>query len=97
VTYQFHFAAEAEHLQHVGYYGTIRSALAEQYLADFESTLQRVCEAPHRHRVEKKPDIRLVSLLKFPYFVIYRVVDSSVQVLAVPHFRQRPVYWAQRV
>jgi toxin ParE1/3/4 len=97
VNYWLHVAAEAEHLKHIGYYGMIRPALAVQYLADFESMLDRVCKAPHRYRVERAPDIRLISLLKFPYWVIYRVVDSSVQVLAVPHFRQRPGQWAERL
>jgi plasmid stabilization system protein ParE len=97
VNYTLHLAAEAEHLQHAGYYRAIRPSLAAQYLADFESTVDRICEAPNRFRIERPPNLRVVSLLKFPYFVVYRDIGSSVQVLAVPHFRQRPGYWAGRL
>ena len=93
----FHSAAETEHLGHVSYYENARAGLGDQYLRDFETTLNRIAEGPHRHKIERPPNIRVVSLLSFPYFVIYRDLPDSVQVLAVPHFRQRPGYWQSRL
>ena len=97
MNYAIHFAAEAEHLQHVGHYRAILPGLGERYLTDFEETLARICEAPHRPRLERPPNIRVVTLSKFPYFVYYRDTNGLVEVLAVPHFRQRPGYWAPRL
>jgi len=97
VKYAIHFAAEAEHLEHIGHYRAIRAGLGGKYLADFEETLDRICEAPHRSRLERPPNIRVVTLFKFPYFVYYRDTNGRVEVLAIPHFRQRPGYWATRL
>lgn len=97
MNYLFHFAAELEHLGHVAQYCAIRVGLAEKYLDDFEEVLARICEAPHRLRLERPPNIRVATLLKFPYFVYYRDRDGRVEVLAVSHFRQRPGYWAARI
>ena len=43
-------------------------------------------------------DIRLITLEKFPYMLVYRLdVDDSVMVLAVPHLHQRPGRWIRRL
>ena len=97
MNFAFHFAAAAEHLEHVGHYRAIRPGLAQRYLADFDETLARVCEAPHRLRLERPPNIRVVTMLRFPHFVYFRDVNGQVEVLAVPHFRQRPGQWVSRL
>ena len=96
MNFNFHLAAEAEHLEHIGRYKIIQASLGARYLSDFEFTMQRICESPTRFRVEPETNVRFVSMMNFPYFVVYREVDGLVQVLAVPHFRQRPGYWIAR-
>jgi toxin ParE1/3/4 len=54
VNYQFHPDAEAEHLETVAYYETRQAGLGASYLAEFESALERVCEAPNRYPIERK-------------------------------------------
>lgn len=39
---------------------------------------------------------RRVPLRRFPFFVVYRVLDDRVQIVAVPHARRRPGYWRAR-
>ena len=39
MTYRFHPAAEAEHLETVAWYETRKAGLGAQYLAEFERTL----------------------------------------------------------
>jgi hypothetical protein len=95
--YSFHPAARVEHLEHVGYYEQIRPGLGMQYLGDFDETMSRVCEAPYRFRVERAPNIRILSFQKFPYSVIFREIIGAVELLSVPHNRQRPGYWAARL
>lgn len=94
---RFHPAARAEHLDHLRRYHQLQRGLGEQYLADIEAALGRVVEAPNRYRLERPPDIRVITLQRFPFFVIYREMGGEVQVLAVSHFRQRPRYWTTRV
>jgi len=56
-----------------------------------------VVQTPHHFRIERKPNIRRVSLRRFPFKVIFRDVESIVQILAVSHKRRRPDYWLDRL
>ena len=94
--YQFHPEAQAEHLETVAYYETQRPGLGASYLAEFESVLELVCEAPTRYPIELGPDVRRVLLRRFPFTVLFRESDGAVQVLAVAHHRRRPWYWLSR-
>ncbi len=78
MSYQFHPEAEAEHLETVTYYETRQAGLGASYLAEFESVLGVVCEAPNRYPIERNPDIRRVRLRRFPYTVLFRESDGTV-------------------
>ena len=97
MNYRFHPAARVEHLEHVRYYQEIRPGLGARYLGDFAATMSRICENPHRYRLEREPNIRAKRFMMFPYSVIFREVERGVQVLAVPHDRQRPGLWFPRL
>jgi plasmid stabilization system protein ParE len=97
VTYSFHPDAVAEHLEAVAYYETQRPGLGVAYLEEFERVLRLVGEAPDRHPIERKPDLRRVLLRRFPFKILYRVRGGEVEVLAVAHNRRRPTYWLGRL
>jgi len=97
VIYRFHPGAQAEHLQTIRFYESRSQGLGGDDLREFEALMQRVLSRPHRYRIERKPDIRRASLLRFPHKVIYRERFDSVEVLAVAHHRQRPGYWTQGI
>ena len=96
MSYSFHPAAEAEHLESVAYYESKQAGLGASYLAEFERTMSTVCDAPHRYPVEKQPDVRRVRMKRFPFAVLFRESAGSVQVLAIAHIRRRPQYWLGR-
>ena len=96
MSYQFHPEAEIEHLETVVYYETRQAGLGASYLAEFESALERICQAPNRYPIERKPDIRRMRLRRFPFTILYRESRGTVQVLAVAHRRRRPLYWLSR-
>ena len=97
MSYDFHPAAEAEHLESVAYFESKRPGLGATYLAEFERAMNIVCEAPHRYPVEKQPDVRRVRMKRFPFAVMFRESSGTVQVLAVAHSRRRPQYWLGRL
>ena len=72
MTYQFHPEAEAEHLENVAYYEERQPGLGASYLAEFETVLEQVCEAPYRYSIEQRPDIRRIRLQRFPFTVLFR-------------------------
>jgi toxin ParE1/3/4 len=40
---------------------------------------------------------RKFVLRQFPYTIIYREVESRIEILAISHGRRRPGYWRQRL
>lgn len=96
MSYVFHPAAEAEHLESVAFYESRQAGLGAAYLTEFEKVMKRVCEGPQRYPIEREPDIRRIRMNRFPFTVLYREKDSVVQVLAVAHQRRRPQYWLGR-
>jgi len=97
MNYRFHPGAQHEHLEIIGFYESRQPGLGAAYLAEFESFMIGVANIPGRYRVERKPNIRVVSLLKFPYRIIFRDNHEGVQVLAVSHKKRRPDYWLGRL
>jgi toxin ParE1/3/4 len=65
----------------------------------FRHELDRVVEFVAERPEAAPPYIgntRRFLLRRFPFFVVYRVYNGHVQVVAVAHARRRPGYWIQR-
>lgn len=60
MSYGFHPAAEAEHLESVAFFESKRPGLGVSYVAEFERIMWTVCESPPRYPVEKQPDVRRI-------------------------------------
>jgi toxin ParE1/3/4 len=45
-------------------------------------------------RSAKRPDVRVVSLGRYPYKMFYRVADDTVQILHIHHAARQP--WDER-
>lgn len=66
-----------------------------RFLEEFE----RVAELLDTHPGIGTPNqagIRVFPFHRYPYWVIYRPIESGIRVLAVRHERQKPEYGASR-
>ena len=97
MSYYFHPGAEAEYFEAIAFFEFRQRGLGASYLAEFEGLMANVVHSPHHYRIERKPNIRGVSLRRFPFKVIFRDVEGVVQILAVSHKRRRPDYWLDRL
>ena len=97
MSYFFTEAARDEHLEHVGYYESCQTGLGARYLLAFDAAMQAVCEAPERYRIELPPSIRKYRVPGFPFNILYRIVDSGIEVLGVAAHKRRPGYWTERL
>ena len=59
---QFHPAAASEHFDSVAFYESRLAGLGADYLAEFDATLVRICNAPISFPLETPPDIRIARL-----------------------------------
>lgn len=97
MSYYFHPGAEAEHFEAIAFFESRQPGLGASYLAEFEELMGNVVQASYHYRIERKPNIRRVSLRRFPFQVIFRDVEGVLQILAVSHKRRRPDYWLDRL
>ena len=95
LSYWFHPAASSELFNIYDHYFAVAPELAE----DFESELKRAREV-----ITRSPNTwpkyihgtQRYLMQRFPYFVVYRVGDNRIEIIAIAHERQRPGYWAKR-
>jgi plasmid stabilization system protein ParE len=73
-----------------------RSELAaERFEEAVERALDDVVEAPERWPLCDRRH-RQHLLRKYPYSIVYRLVDDTVLIVAVAHARRRFGYWKRR-
>ena len=65
------------------------------FIAELDRAISQVQSAPERWPVHLHGTKRYL-FRRFPYSVIYRVIETAIQVLAVAHGRRRPGYWRTR-
>jgi toxin ParE1/3/4 len=97
MNYSFHPAAEAEFLESAGYYESKVPGLGGAFIGEFEALVMLIGESPRAYQVELQPDIRRVSLHRFPLSIVYREQSNGFQILAIAHERRRPQYWLGRL
>jgi hypothetical protein len=95
--YRFHRVATSEHYENVNFYEDRLPGLGADYLKEFESVMAHICTAPNFYPTIGAPDIHKAGLKRFPFHVVYRIVQNQIIVLAVAHQRRQPAYWSKRL
>lgn len=69
--------------------------LGDRFLASVERALEGIFLGPRRWpRIDDRHHRRLVA--RFPFSVIYRIVDDRPVVIAIAHHKRHPDYWRRR-
>lgn len=76
------------------FYERRRRGLGQEFVLSVDEAIAKVVEAPQRW--PRFFGAQRFLLDRFPYSIIYRVVDEQVQILAVALQRRRPTYWKRR-
>lgn len=93
---EFHPETAAELNDAVSYLNSQRSGLGAELREEIERTINRIAEAPLRYRLVSG-EIRRCFVNRFPFSVLYRVVDEgTVRILVIRHHRLRSSYGTQR-
>lgn len=93
---KLHPSAVLEYEDSVRYYASHAPSVAIPYRNDVLAMLDRVCGRPASFRRMPMTDLRCASICRFPYRLIFRADEHMVFVLALSHYRRRPLYWAAR-
>ena len=88
--------AQAEFDEAVDWYELKRPGLGLEFIAEIQSTLDRIAIAPKRLPVVFE-GARLALVRRFPYQVLFQIEVDRVVVLAVFHHRRNPADWRNRI
>ena len=94
---RFHPDARSELLDAATYYEEQADGLGGQFIDEAQRVTEMLAESPGLGApVVGSDTLRRWSLRRFPYYVIYRVDEAVLFILAVAHERRRPRYWSER-
>ena len=93
---QFDPRAETEFLQGAQYYEDQELGLGTRFINAIKVAVRVASANPHIHR-EIFRDCRKCRVVRFPYALIFREHNDSIQIIAVMHMKRRPDYWKKRV
>lgn len=92
---EIHPEAALEFERSYEYYASRSIIAADAFLHEIDAALEGILENPllwprylegYRRRV----------LSRFPFSIVYRVVDDVVEVVGIVHDKKRPGYWKSR-
>jgi toxin ParE1/3/4 len=96
MNYSFHPSASAEFDGAIAYYEGCRTGLGVEFTAEIYSTIERIIEFPHAW-TPLSPNCRRCLTNRFPYGVIYQILEDEILIVAVMQLNRRPGYWQDRL
>ena len=88
-------AAAADLEEAAIWYEGQRPGLGGEFLDAAEAAVKRILALPKGYAVLYK-DRRRVLLERFPYSVVYRLIEDQVVIIAVVHAKRSPTVWRRR-
>ncbi|GCL40140.1 hypothetical protein SR1949_52740 [Sphaerospermopsis reniformis] len=95
ITVIFHPWAEQELTDAINYYEQQKTGLGLEYLEAVEQVVNCLMYYPEIG-AKVRGSIRRLVIPKFPYSLLYRVLEEEIRILAVAHHKRKPFYWSKR-
>lgn len=92
---ELHELAEAELWEAVDWYDSKKNRLGKLFARELQEIMQSIRKHPTRFPKIHK-EIRKAVLKKFPYVVIYEILNDTVFVLSIFHTSRNPKIWKNR-
>jgi plasmid stabilization system protein ParE len=93
--YSFHPLAVAELNEAIDYYEELQSDLGLEFAKEIFSSIQRVIEFPKAWS-PLSLNTRRCLVNRFPYGIIYQILDNEILIIAVMQLNRKPSYWECR-
>lgn len=96
-TIEYHIGARFDVLEIVEHYELVDGVpLADRFVAELEKYVETIAERP-RSYVNMSSGVRRANMRRFPYHIIFRVLDdNAIRILAVKHEHRHPSYGSER-
>ena len=93
--YSIHAEATLDLRLAARWYEQQQRGLGAGFVLAVDDAIATIVAAPQRWAIFA--GARRYILRRFPFSVIYRVVDERIQIVAIAHHSRRPVYWGRRL
>lgn len=87
--------AENDLIEARDWYEAQREGLGAEFLTAIDGVFSRIRETPELYAAEYK-GVRRAGMNRFPYIVYYRLIENTVEVIAVQHGSRSPRRWRKR-
>lgn len=92
---QIHPDALDELKSALGWYSERSKTAAFNFIAEIDQAIDNIAESPSRWP-QGEYGTRKFTLRRFPFAIIYRETETSIQIVAIAHGRRQPGYWKKR-
>lgn len=89
---RFSVAASNEYLGAVEYYNDLREGLGYEFAVEMDDAIDRIQQYSTAWQSIAE-DIRRCLIRRFPYGIIYTVLDGDIIVLSIMNLRKNPESW----
>ena len=88
--------AETELNEAVTFYNSEQPEWGENFIREFIHSLERIKAYPNAWNPFTK-NTRRCQLRRFPYGIVYQILDTEILVIAISHLHRKPGYWKDRL
>lgn len=93
---ELHPLAEQELWDAVDYYDAQKGNLGKEFAKELQEVMKLVRQTPLIfQKVDRRR--RKAILQKFPFVIVYEVIDQQINVLAIFHTKRNPDIWKERL
>ena len=93
--YIFHEKAEIDFLSAIEYYEKCQPGLGNKFSKEVYATIKRIYQHPYAwSKIDSKT--RRCLTTRFPYGVLYRIVEDQILIMAIMHLHRMPEFWKGR-
>ncbi|MFN0138895.1 MAG: type II toxin-antitoxin system RelE/ParE family toxin [Pyrinomonadaceae bacterium] len=93
---EMHPEARLEFREAFAYYKDCRDGLGLEFSREVYASISRIADAPLLWSRLTENSRRFLTK-RFPYSIIYQVLDEGVLIVAVAHQKRKPGYWKDRL
>lgn len=80
----------------VRYYDGKRPGLGDEFFDEVQEAIGRIKGLPKAWSLVGK-STRVCQTHRFPYGIVYKIVNNTLVIVAVMHLHRRPGYWKRRL
>jgi len=93
---EWHDAALLEFEEASMFYDARDPGLGDHFMVMVDAAIHKAAAAPESYRL-LDGEVRRVLVNVYPYGIIYRLVPTGIQIIAVARSSRRPGYWKSRI